>query len=156
MEPLYNGQLGATIFVHYSWVSALEGLRICMYLTIGAQRFVCYIEVSAIEGCPLSGISLYIHTYISCTVCHWNQLFRQDIYFSPQLIIIIMNMFKNEVVSNNMLLAAGRLHFLAVVTLMSVGRLINPWCGGASSIIVVVLCICYPSLLPYAHAAGEK
>ena len=28
-----------------------------MYLTIGTQRFVRYIEVSAIEGCPLSGVS---------------------------------------------------------------------------------------------------
>ena len=59
VEPLYNGQLGVTIFVHYSGVSALEGLRVCMYLTIGTQRFVRYIEVSAIEGCPLSGVSLY-------------------------------------------------------------------------------------------------
>ena len=50
-----NGQLGATIFVHYSVVSALEGLRVCMYLTIGTQRFVRYIEMSTIEGCPLSG-----------------------------------------------------------------------------------------------------
>ena len=27
--------------------------------TIGTQRFFCYIAVSAIEGCPLSEISLY-------------------------------------------------------------------------------------------------
>ena len=59
MEPLYNGQLGATILVHYSGVSALEGLHVCMYFTIGTQRFVRYIEVSAIEGCPLSGVLLY-------------------------------------------------------------------------------------------------
>ena len=64
VESLYNGQLGATIFVHYSRVSALEGLRVCMYLTIGTQRFVRYIEVSTIEGCPLSGVSRYIHVHV--------------------------------------------------------------------------------------------
>ena len=68
MEPLYNGQLGATIFVHYSGVSALEGLRVCMYLTIGTQRFVRYIEVSTIEGCPLSGVSLYVVIGLSPTL----------------------------------------------------------------------------------------
>ena len=42
VEPLYNGQLGATVFVHYSRVSVLEGLRVCMYYTIVTQRFIRY------------------------------------------------------------------------------------------------------------------
>ena len=38
----------------------------CMDLigkTIRTQRFVRYIEVPAVEGCPLSGVSLYISQY---------------------------------------------------------------------------------------------
>ena len=34
---------------------------------IGTQRFVCYIEVSAIEGCSLSGVSLYTCIIVVCT-----------------------------------------------------------------------------------------
>ena len=41
----------------------MEGLLTCVYLTIGAQRFVRCIEVSAIEGCPLSRVSLYYNFY---------------------------------------------------------------------------------------------
>ena len=47
--------------IRSSEVSALEWLS-CMDLigkTIGTKRFVRYIEVSAIEGCPLRRVSLY-------------------------------------------------------------------------------------------------
>ena len=33
--------------------------------TIGPQQFVGYIATSAIEGCPLSGVSLYMNELIS-------------------------------------------------------------------------------------------
>ena len=48
VEPLYNGQLGATIFVHYSGVSALEGLHVCTCILQSGPR-----DLSVMSRCPL-------------------------------------------------------------------------------------------------------
>ena len=56
--------------VQGSGVSVLEGLPIMDFYgeTIGPQKFVRYIAMSAIEGCPLSEVSLYIYLYYGCGV----------------------------------------------------------------------------------------
>ena len=42
-----------------SGVSIIEGLYRCKLETIDTQKLVRHIEVSVIEGCPLSGVPLY-------------------------------------------------------------------------------------------------
>ena len=64
VEPLYNGQLGATIFVHYSGVSALEGLCVCMYLTI------CDPEICPLyRGVNYRGVSISYWLWIVSSYC---------------------------------------------------------------------------------------
>ena len=62
MEPPNNGHVGDECLVHYSEVVPSLEVLTCMQLLAGGTQFVHCREVVRSSECPLSEVSLYVHS----------------------------------------------------------------------------------------------